>query len=255
MSVHFSQLVQNICAYIGIFDEEKPPINDHELNKRLHDKAKMWDSRNRGDFLNAFIQKKQGMPDHVRQSLDNFNSEQTESRFAVVLGCNNHVIISQLLKDGWTVEVVDNCQKALNSLPRRVGDIFDKKINNITLVYTDIETYVFPDNIQFIVAKDFLPYCNPDKITELWHKAYLSLEKGGRIAGNFFPHPGPRTCGRSLEAIGREVMGAWFTEKAVAEALLHKERYEIETCEYSDPRYNEILCVGQRRINFVGRKV
>ncbi len=252
MSVCCSRLVKNVFTCAGMLDKEEPPISGRELNKRLRDEAEMWAQGDRRDFWGHLTQHVHPqIPSHIQQSLDNFNFEHVKPGLAIEFGCGNSILVSELLKKGWKVEAVDNSRQALAHLQQRIGQTVAEKMDNLTLVCADMETYQFPSDTRFIVAKDSLPYCNPDKIVEVWDKAYESLEDGGRIAGNFFPRP----CNREVEAVQRGMMGAWFTDKAVVQSLLDKESYEVETCEYSKPRYRELFYKEPRQINFAGQKL
>lgn len=180
-----------------------------------------------------------------------FEQEGVEPGIAVEFGCGNSPIVTDLLNKGWKVRAVDNSQVALNCLRQQVKRAAPDNLYNLTPECVDMEVYEFPRHTRLIVAKDALPYCDPGKIVEVWDKAYNSLEIGGRIVGNFFPTP----CDPMVGALSRGMMGTWYTDKAVVKALLDKNQYEVELCEYSKPRYAESLFNEPRQINFIGQKV
>ncbi len=248
MSVCCSRIVKDIFSHAGILDREESPITKNELSKRLGQEAEIWKKEDRTNFWSRFTQNGHaGIPCHIEESIDSFASK---PGVAVELGCGNSSVVELLLKRGWKVEAVDNSRNVLTQLQQRISQTLADRIENLTLVQADMEAYQFPNDAKLIIAKDSLPYCDPDKIVEVWDRAHDSLEDGGRIAGNFFPYP----CNKQAETIHRNLMGAWFTDKAVVQALLDEKSYNTEVCEYSKPRYRELFFDEPRQINFAAQK-
>jgi len=252
MSIDCTRMFQNVFAAIGVIDKAEFPISQEELEERLDSEYKHWVPADRRDFWGKLaggvdLQ----IPTYLWQFLRNFLREDVKPGVVVELGCGNSCFIPLFLYKGWKVEAVDNSPKVLEDLWQQVSRCLPDKTSRLSLVCTDIETYDFPRGAQLILAKDSLPYCNPAKIIDIWDRAYDSLKRNGRIVGNFFTRP----CNPIVDDVSRKVMGSWYTEKAVVEALLSREGYEIETCEYSKLRFRELLFNELRHINFIGKKV
>lgn len=234
------------CAQLGLVDEK---IDKYEAVKRLEKESQKWLYEDRSSFWGDFTQSPSRISQQLENSLIKFQEEGIKPGIAVDLGCGNSSSTIYLLQRGWKVIAVDSSKKVLENLHKRANEQGSNWITDgqLTLVCQKIETYEFPQNIQIIVANDSLPYCDPTKVKYVWDRAYISLAKGGRIIGNFFPDP----MNTLVEEIQRTLMGGWFTDKAVVNALLDETGYQKEVCAYNKYWFQS----DPRCIEFVGRKV
>ncbi|MES2274127.1 MAG: class I SAM-dependent methyltransferase [Chlamydiota bacterium] len=250
MAICCSRIVRTCLVTIGFLDEEEPDISKEEVNKRFQKEHQFWIPRDRKVFWGGFAQNVHlNLPRRLGECLNHFKQDGIKPGVAIELGWGNNPAVPYLLKNGWEVIAVDNSPQVLKSLQQRVHETVSDKEKFFTAVCSDIETYQFPKNVRLILAS--FPYCNPLKVVEVWNRAYDSLERGGRMVGVFFPH----LCNPRFEAFARGLMGSSYTDKATVKALLKSKGYEIEICDYSEPRFKELLFDKLREIDFMGKKV
>ncbi len=170
----------------------------------------------------------------------------TSPGLTVELGCGNSQLVVDLLANGGKVIALDSCQAALTNLENKINKIGLTTLQKrkLTLVHFTAEEYTFPKKVNLIYAQSSFSYFNPAKFEKLWDTMYDSLEKDGRIAGDFFTRP----LDKDTEHNGRELFGMWFTDKRTIEAL-SKDKYDIEHLELS-----QSLKKTGGTINFIGRK-
>lgn len=139
---------------------------------------------------------------------------------------------------------MDSSQVVLDLLDKYVQKKFKELPNGrLTLVCSEMETYQFPEDVRLIYGNSF-PYCDPAQFERVWQRAYLALEKGGRVVGEFFPYPSYLTY-----EIFR-LTGAWFIDTQTAKAFLDHQGYRREFCENDKYWYQS----GAHTINFMGQK-
>lgn len=203
-----SRFVTNCLVAVGFLDQEEPDLSEEELNKRIQLAQNMWDEKDGRNYWSEIIPRINPLARscllhcHLSQRLENF--KESEGKTAVDLGCG---VTSSLflLQQGWTVYAVDSSQQVLGKLARKVEQ-FDgwtkssakgegkdlgalSMSDRLTCVCSKMEEYQFPEGIQVVLAKDSLPYCEPNKVEGVMRKAYEALVPGGYIIGNFFPKP------------------------------------------------------------------
>jgi len=259
MAVCCSRTLKSFCIKVGFLDREEPDIGQEELLKRLQNAGKAvgqpWAPVDQREYWGGYAHRpfyeppeNVDYPEHLTQALRSFKKENIEPGVAVELGSGNTSIVTLLLKRGWTVVAVDNSRKALECLKQRISETAPEYSNNVRLVCGKMENFTFPEGVKLIIARNSLIFCDPKKIVDVWDRAYKSLAPGGRIVGNFFPHP----LISRVEAEATKAMGQWFTEETVVRGLLNRNGYGIEYCK-TIPRYYEFFC-QPRSIDFIGRK-
>lgn len=237
----------NVCDcrwLLKFFEEEQ--IDSKEAYQRIEKESQNWIRGNRNEFWSMFTQQPAPVHDLLVKTVAKFEEERVPPGVAVELGCGNSQSAIYLLQKGWKVIAVDNSEGVLDHLKELVHQSGSNWIQDgqLTLVCQEMEEYQFPLNVRLIFARDALPYCNPNKLKIVWDRAYDSLEKGGRIAGNFFT---PNHTNPTADIVQRVLMGVWFTEKAVVNALLDDRGYEKEVLGYNkywfepDPRCIEFI--------------
>lgn len=262
-----SRAISHLLTARGFLDREEPDIDEKELDLRLQKERKTWAPANRTNYWGSYAE---GAPlnesrtmspdfrDHLRDHTLHYGVARTwqeqdaKVKIAVELGCGNSSITAYLLNNGWTVYSVDSSQRALKALQGRinnaVADPDDRARLNI--VCQDMESYQFPLDIDLVVAKDSLFYCDPYKIKIVWQRAHAALKRGGKLIGNFHPHP----FFSFAEEAAKKFQGSWYTEKAVVRALLNLSKYRIDVCETPVAPWEELF-MKPREIIFVGTKV
>lgn len=126
----------------------------------------------------------QDLPPHetVLLALKNFENDGKKSGYAVDLGCGSGRDCKQLLRSGWNVFAVDQCEEALATLT----DAKDGwQVSQLNTFLGRMEDATLPE-ADLINAGVSLPFCPPDKFEQLWNNVRRSLRSGGRFSGHFF---------------------------------------------------------------------
>lgn len=101
---------------------------------------------------------------------------------AVDLGCGDGRDTVELLRRNWRVLAIDGEPEAIARLRQR-SDI------NRTYLETRVQKFedlVLPPDVDLINASFCLPFCPPDRFTDLWEEIVTALRSGGRFCGHLF---------------------------------------------------------------------
>jgi SAM-dependent methyltransferase len=231
---------------LGVVDEK---IDIYEAQKRLKMEAENWSVGDSEEFWPFFTQSPSPPNEQLPRILNTFEKEEVKPGLAVDLGCGNSTSTLCLLERGWKVIAVDCTNAALEHLKKRVNHVNKGWLTHkrLILVHCRMEDFKFPKNVQMIIANDSLNYCDPSKLIHVWRKCHSSLAKGGRVVGNFFVTP----SNPMAEQLGRQLMGGWYSDKGVVDALLDDSGYKKELCAYNKKWYEP----GPMCIEFRGKKV
>ncbi|MDJ0734058.1 MAG: class I SAM-dependent methyltransferase [Nostocaceae cyanobacterium] len=110
------------------------------------------------------------------------NSNSTENKFAVDLGCGDGRDTIEILRHGWRVLAIDGEQEAINRLLNRPG--INYELLETTLMR--FEEIHLPESIDLVNASFSLPFCPPEYFPSLWKVIVSSLRPGGRFCGQLF---------------------------------------------------------------------
>ncbi len=179
---------------------------------------------------------------------DGINRSKNPGKVAVDLGCGNSDATITLLKQGWKVIAVDYAQKALSVLGTRVLRQVDMSIlkqKRFVSVCSPVEKYVWPDNVDLVVANSIFPYSDPECIRSLITNIHCALNHGGIFVGNFFSS---RLVKAQKTAPVEKEMGAWFMAKDnQAAALLKLHGFEVlKTVAGSSSNPHSITFIAQK---------
>ncbi len=111
-----------------------------------------------------------------------------EERTAIDLGCGLGYSTFLLLRAGYKVIAVDRDKHALRLACQNI-DKYNPRFRldgTLTVVSSDIESYVFPSKVSLVVINDVLPYCNPRSIRAIWDNIFNNLEENGLLCGSLF---------------------------------------------------------------------
>lgn len=156
--------------------------------------------------------------DTVILALSSFSSEGKNTGQAIDLGCGSGRDSKQLLRSGWHVFAVDQCEDALDLLRNaqngwQAGQLqtYSGQMQDAPLPEADL-----------INAGVSLPFCPPDKFEQLWKNICQSLKAGGRFSGHFFGKNDDWAVSKSMSFFSAEELKQLFAD------------FELE-------HYNEIL--------------
>lgn len=234
-------------------------MTSEEALKEVNEESKKWIEKDRKEFWTSMCYLPQPIKNSLlEEALVKFQKEHISPGVAVHLGCGTSSSTVDLLKKGWKVIAVDNCNgvlEILKNLANKVNENWIKE-KQLTFICEKMESFEFPKDTRLVLATNAFSYCNPKKLKEVWDKAYNALEKGGRIVGNFFSQPNLGICPsaeivKNVENVSRDMFGSWITKKSVVDALLDSNGYEKEKCEYNKYWF----VVGSRCVEFIGHKI
>lgn len=209
----------NALEYLGLYE---PEIDIHQARSRLSKEKEIWGKTqgDRAELWNSFQAKNPihaKLPSLVEKAVIHLKNHGRDRGVAVDLGCGINSTAFHLLERGWKVYAVDNSKSVMNTLTDKVSQMRKKWIENgqLVLVNQSIENFEYPENVHLIIAIDSLPYCNPEKIGNIFLKAKHSLLSQGVLICNFFPYKNP-----IADNVLRSMFGAWLTTKNVIEAVM-----------------------------------
>ena len=137
---------------------------------------------------------------------------------AIDLGCGSGRDSKEILRNGWNLYAVDQCEEALEVL----------KSNRNGWSAEQLETFLgrmeespLPES-ELINAGVSLPFCPPDKFEQLWQNVKAALRSGGRFSGHFFGKDDDWAVSKSMSFFSAEEVKELFAD------------FELEL-------YNEIL--------------
>lgn len=112
-------------------------------------------------------------------ALDRFG-DRPPGRLAVDLGCGAGRDAAELLRRGWRVVAIDAEEKGLARLRARpeAGPALETR-------RAHFEDAVWP-TADLVNSSFALPFCVPDRFTEVWARILESLQPGGRFSGHLF---------------------------------------------------------------------
>ncbi|MBA3721939.1 MAG: class I SAM-dependent methyltransferase [Parachlamydiaceae bacterium] len=154
-----------------------------------------------------------------------------EQPIAVDLGCGSSSSIFSLLRKGWKVICVDYSQKALTSLEGWANNVNPEwlRTKQLTLVCSNAENYILPNNIDLVYAGSALPYFNPKSIQTILTNIFKALTPEGHFIGNFFA---TKYVSEHAKEFTRE-MGGWFLKDEDSVGyLLANQGFELVTCKH-----------------------
>jgi SAM-dependent methyltransferase len=218
-----SQLIA-CCTYaleqLGLYE---PEINIYQARDRLSKEKGIWEKfqKDRTELWNQFQANNtnhDALPFLVEKAVTHLNSKDLNGGVAVDLGCGISGTAFNLLECGWKVYAVDSSKSVINTLTDKVSQVGKKWIENgqLVLVNQSIEEFKYPENVHLITAMDSLPYCDPEKISDIFLKAKNALLPGGVLVCSLFPYNDHPIADNML----REMFGAWMTTKNVVEAVM-----------------------------------
>lgn len=101
---------------------------------------------------------------------------------SIDIGCGQGTDVGELLKQGWDVLAVDKELEAEKIIIDRFSKFHGKKL--ITQVQK-MESIIIPE-ITLVNASFSLPFCNPNKFSNLWSEITAKLSIGGIFCGQLF---------------------------------------------------------------------
>src|SRR5690606_33123488 len=118
------------------------------------------------------------------RALDVFEAEAPADRprFAVDLGCGNGRDVVEMLRRRWLVLAIDAEEIAVEGLLAPPAVPPDPRLETLVSRFEDAD-WPAADLVNSSFA---LPFCPPDRFTELWRRIIASLRPGGRFSGQLF---------------------------------------------------------------------
>ena len=104
------------------------------------------------------------------------------SKKSIDIGCGQGTDVGELLNQGWDVLAVDKELEAEKIIIDRFSKFHGKKL--ITQVQK-MESIIIPE-ITLVNASFSLPFCNPNKFSNLWSEITAKLSIGGIFCGQLF---------------------------------------------------------------------
>ncbi len=101
---------------------------------------------------------------------------------SIDIGCGQGTDVAELLREGWDVLAVDKESEAEEIIIDRFSKFHGKEL--ITQVQK-MENIVIPQ-ITLLNASFSLPFCNPNKFSDLWAEITTKLSIGGIFCGQLF---------------------------------------------------------------------
>lgn len=147
----------------------------------------------------------------IEKALDVLKRRNIENGVAVDLGCGISPTVFNLLKRGWTVYAVDSSIHVLSDLSSQLSEEWFAK-RQLILLSQNIESFELPEKVHLVIATDSLPYCNPDKMFEIFSRIKNSLLPQGIAVCSLYSSNGDKQM--------RQLFGAWATKKSAVEAIV-----------------------------------
>ncbi|MCP5097663.1 MAG: class I SAM-dependent methyltransferase [Chloroflexi bacterium] len=145
-------------------------------------------SKNRKVSWKTYYDKVDCRPPHklIQKTIALFqqNAPQTQTPFAIDLGCGTGIDTVALLAAGWQVLAIDKEQEGIERLQNRVTRTpFSPQLQTKTVGF---ETLPSLPATQLVYASRSLPFCHPDHFDTLWAKITAAIVENGRFSGQLF---------------------------------------------------------------------
>ena len=101
---------------------------------------------------------------------------------SIDIGCGQGTDVAELLRQGWDVLAVDKETKAEEIIINSFSKFHGKQL---TTIVQEMETIIIP-KVSLVNASFSLPFCNPNKFSDLWEEIITKLTIGGIFCGQLF---------------------------------------------------------------------
>jgi SAM-dependent methyltransferase len=139
--------------------------------------------------------------------------------FAVDLGCGDGCDTVELLRRNWRVLAVDG-------EPDAIVHLWNRQNIDQTYLETRVEKFedlMLPTEVDLINASFCLPFCSPNRFSELWKEIENALKPGGRFCGHLFGDKDFRAVFPNMTHFTRKQINQLLTAFEVE--LLKEEEY------------------------------
>jgi SAM-dependent methyltransferase len=136
---------------------------------------------------------------------------------SIDIGCGQGTDVAELLREGWDVLAVDKESEAEKIIIDRFSKFHGKEL--ITQVQK-MENIVIPQ-ITLVNASFSLPFCNPNKFSDLWAEITTKLSIGGIFCGQLFGLKDSWASNKNMTFHHRNSLDSLFNNFTID--LLHEE--------------------------------
>ena len=136
---------------------------------------------------------------------------------SIDIGCGQGTDVAELLREGWDVLAVDKESEAEEIIIDRFSKFHGKEL--ITQVQK-MENIVIPQ-ITLVNASFSLPFCNPNKFSDLWSEITTKLSIGGIFCGQLFGLKDSWASNKNMTFHHRNSLDSLFNNFRIN--LLHEE--------------------------------
>ena len=136
---------------------------------------------------------------------------------SIDIGCGQGTDVAELLREGWDVLAVDKESESEKIIIDRFSKFHGKEL--ITQVQK-MENIVIPQ-ITLVNASFSLPFCNPNKFSDLWAEITTKLSIGGIFCGQLFGLKDSWASNKNMTFHHRNLLDSLFDNFRID--LLHEE--------------------------------
>ncbi len=131
-----------------------------------------------------FYHKTDANPPHelLLNVLKRFPSRPTSQLHAIDLGCGAGSDTMEMLKQGWDVLAIDAESAAIKHLTAKISP---QQGSHLQTRISSFDSAELP-RADLVYASYSLPFCAPNRFSELWNKIVNAIKPDGRFAGQFF---------------------------------------------------------------------
>lgn len=226
------KLLVNFLEWANLYE---PVIDIEEAQRRLASIKPEWERFTGSERGGLSGPNTSPLSPFVVKSLSHLTESNTQGRVAVDLGCGLGSTPFRLCNMGWKVYAVDSSPAVISLVTAATQSLRKNWIEEgqLKLTQSRIEDFEYPEQVDLIIATNSLPYCDPTKIAEIFHKAKTALKEGGVFAAEFFP-PNPQYLFADL--LLKRNFGGWITTKNVIDAVAQFTGFkEVTVCAGRSP--------------------
>jgi SAM-dependent methyltransferase len=198
----------------------------------------------KGEWSEYYANHQNHKPTHtLLKGIKCFNDRKLSLRKkSIDIGCGQGTDTAELLRQGWDVIAVDRESEAEEIIIDRHSKFHGKEL---TIIVQEMENIIIP-KVSLVNASFSLPFCNPNKFSNLWEEITTKLSIGGIFCGQLFGLEDSWASNKNMTFHHRKSLDALFKKFRIH--FLHEENSVSKTSSGEEKNWHlfDLIAVKQK---------